>query len=79
MARAKALPSRLCGMGQQPVALLLIVLVLRRPVARQFGAGVVYLLWAIPAARFFLPPRFGGGEGRVELSRDMPADAGRAS
>ncbi len=26
MARAKALPSRLCGMGQQPVALLLIVL-----------------------------------------------------
>lgn len=37
-------------------ALLLIVLVLRRPVARQFGAGVVYLLWAIPAARFFLPP-----------------------
>ena len=36
--------------------LLLIVLMLRRPVARRFGAGVVYLLWAIPAARFFLPP-----------------------
>ncbi len=36
--------------------LLLIVLMLRRPVARQFGAGVVYLLWAIPVARFFLPP-----------------------
>ncbi|MBA4338471.1 MAG: hypothetical protein C0421_06460 [Hyphomonas sp.] len=36
--------------------LLLIVLMLRRPVARQFGAGVVYLLWAIPVVRFFLPP-----------------------
>jgi beta-lactamase regulating signal transducer with metallopeptidase domain len=36
--------------------LLLMVLMLRRPVARQFGAGVVYLLWAIPVARFFLPP-----------------------
>lgn len=36
--------------------LLLMVLMLRRPVARQFGAGVVYLLWAIPVVRFFLPP-----------------------
>ncbi len=36
--------------------LLLIVLMLRRPVARQFGAGVVYVLWAIPVVRFFLPP-----------------------
>lgn len=37
-------------------ALILLVLALRRPVARQFGAGVVYLLWAIPVVRFFLPP-----------------------
>lgn len=37
-------------------ALILVVLLLRRPVSRQFGAGVAYLLWAIPAARFFLPP-----------------------
>lgn len=36
--------------------LILVVLMIRRPVARQFGAGVVYLLWAIPVARFFLPP-----------------------
>ena len=36
--------------------LILVVLMLRRPVSRQFGAGVVYLLWAIPVARFFLPP-----------------------
>ena len=36
--------------------LILVVLMLRRPAARQFGAGVAYLLWAIPVARFFLPP-----------------------
>jgi len=36
--------------------LILIVLMLRRAVSRQFGAGVVYLLWAIPVVRFFLPP-----------------------
>jgi beta-lactamase regulating signal transducer with metallopeptidase domain len=36
--------------------LILIVLMLRRAVSRQFGAGIVYLLWAIPVARFFLPP-----------------------
>lgn len=36
--------------------LILIVLMLRRPASRQFGAGIAYLLWAIPVARFFLPP-----------------------
>lgn len=36
--------------------LILIILMLRRAVSRQFGAGIVYLLWAIPVARFFLPP-----------------------
>ena len=36
--------------------LILIVLMLRRTVSRQFGAGVVYMLWAIPVIRFFLPP-----------------------
>ena len=36
--------------------LILVVLMLRRAVSRQFGAGVVYMLWAIPVARFFLPP-----------------------
>ncbi|HAY06931.1 MAG TPA: M56 family metallopeptidase [Hyphomonas sp.] len=36
--------------------LILVVLMLRRAVSRQFGAGIVYLLWAIPVARFFLPP-----------------------
>ncbi len=36
--------------------LILVVLMLRRTVSRQFGAGVVYLLWAIPVVRFLLPP-----------------------
>lgn len=33
-----------------------IVLVARRPVARHFGAGVAYALWAIPVLRLVLPP-----------------------
>lgn len=36
--------------------LILVVLMLRRAVSRQFGAGIAYLLWAIPVVRFFLPP-----------------------
>ena len=37
-------------------ALMALVLVLRRPVARHFGAQVAYALWAIPLARLFMPP-----------------------
>jgi len=36
--------------------LIAIVLVARRHVARYFGAGVAYALWAIPVARLVLPP-----------------------
>jgi beta-lactamase regulating signal transducer with metallopeptidase domain len=36
--------------------LILIVLMMRPTVSRQFGAGIAYLLWAIPIVRFFLPP-----------------------
>jgi beta-lactamase regulating signal transducer with metallopeptidase domain len=36
--------------------LLLLVLALRRPVARLFGAGWAYALWAVPALRLVLPP-----------------------
>ena len=36
--------------------LMAIVLVARRPVARHFGAGVAYALWAIPVVRLVLPP-----------------------
>ncbi|HEX9953789.1 MAG TPA: M56 family metallopeptidase [Allosphingosinicella sp.] len=36
--------------------LLLLVLAVRRPVARAFGAGWAYALWAVPALRLLLPP-----------------------
>ncbi|HEY0028741.1 MAG TPA: M56 family metallopeptidase [Allosphingosinicella sp.] len=36
--------------------LLLVVLALRGPVARAFGAGWAYALWAVPAVRLVLPP-----------------------
>jgi beta-lactamase regulating signal transducer with metallopeptidase domain len=36
--------------------LMLLVLALRRPVARLFGAGWAYSLWLIPAFRLLLPP-----------------------
>jgi beta-lactamase regulating signal transducer with metallopeptidase domain len=37
-------------------ALIALVLVLRRPVARAFGPGIAYALWALPFLRLFLPP-----------------------
>jgi len=36
--------------------LMLLVLVLRAPVRRMFGAGVAYALWVLPVARLLLPP-----------------------
>jgi beta-lactamase regulating signal transducer with metallopeptidase domain len=36
--------------------LMVMVLVLRGPVARSFGAGWAYALWAVPALRLILPP-----------------------
>lgn len=36
--------------------LLALVLVLRRPVARQFGPQAAYALWALPFLRLLLPP-----------------------
>ncbi|HEX5183383.1 MAG TPA: M56 family metallopeptidase [Allosphingosinicella sp.] len=36
--------------------LMLLVLAIRRPVARLFGAGWAYALWLIPAFRLVLPP-----------------------
>ncbi len=36
-------------------ALILVVLILREPVRKRFGSGVVYGLWLIPAARLFMP------------------------
>lgn len=37
-------------------ALMALVLLLRRPVAKHFGAELAYALWAIPLARLFMPP-----------------------
>ena len=37
-------------------ATMLLVLAVRRPVARLFGAGAAYALWLLPAARLLLPP-----------------------
>ncbi len=37
-------------------ALIALVLVLRRPVARAFGPGMAYALWALPLLRLALPP-----------------------
>ncbi|HET9428365.1 MAG TPA: M56 family metallopeptidase [Allosphingosinicella sp.] len=36
---------------------ILLVLLVRRPVARCFGAGVAYALWLLPAARMLMPPQ----------------------
>ncbi len=36
--------------------LIALVLVLRRPVARMFGPGLAYALWALPLLRLALPP-----------------------
>ena len=36
--------------------LITLVLVARKPVAKHFGAGVAYALWALPLARLVLPP-----------------------
>ncbi len=37
-------------------ALIALVLVTRRPVARAFGPGMAYALWALPMVRLILPP-----------------------
>lgn len=37
-------------------ALILVVLVLRRPVTRWFGPGLAYALWLLPLLRLVLPP-----------------------
>ncbi len=37
-------------------ALIALVLLIRRPVARYFGPNLAYALWALPMARLLLPP-----------------------
>ena len=36
--------------------LIILVLLARKPIAREFGPGIAYALWLIPLARLLLPP-----------------------
>lgn len=45
----------LMGTMLATAALMALVLLIRRPVARLFGARIAYALWLIPAARLFMP------------------------
>ena len=49
-------------------AVMLLVLALRRPVARLFGAGPAYALWLLPMLRLLAPPL-------PSLSPDLPLPA----
>lgn len=53
-------------------ALIALVLLLRRPVARHFGAGAAYALWFLPLARLILPPVTLPGWMRPALSDTAP-------
>jgi beta-lactamase regulating signal transducer with metallopeptidase domain len=46
--------------------LMLMVLLVRRPVARHFGPGVAYALWCIPAARVLMPSLDGAPVSELE-------------
>jgi bla regulator protein BlaR1 len=59
-------------------ALMALVLVLRRPVARYFGAEIAYLLWAVPLARLFMPPVTQTIEVPVSVAAYDPATDGAA-
>ncbi len=61
--------------------LVLLVLILRRPVAKRFGAGAAYALWMLPLIRLVLPPLpsgwvfrpdLAGGSGEVVLPPPPP-------
>ena len=44
---------------------MLLVLAIRRPVRRLFGAGPAYALWLVPALRLVVPPLAVLGHGRA--------------
>lgn len=51
-------PASIAWLGDTLVAtsvMMALVLLIRQPVARAFGARIAYLLWLIPAARFVMP------------------------
>ena len=55
-------------------ALVLLVLVIRKPFAMRFGAKAAYLLWALPLARFITPPLPGNWSlaGLLGFNRETP-------
>jgi beta-lactamase regulating signal transducer with metallopeptidase domain len=59
--------------------LIVAVLLLRRPVARMFGAGWAYALWLIPALRLILPPLPQLSEALPPVVIFIPATGGAAS
>ena len=66
-------------------ALLLLVLLIRSSVARNFGASVAYWLWLLPAARLFMPvlteevtvPALPAANAFIESIRATPATYGQ--
>lgn len=59
--------------------LLAAVLLLRRPVARLFGAGWAYALWLVPALRLVLPPLPQLAQALPPVVIFIPAAGGSAS
>jgi beta-lactamase regulating signal transducer with metallopeptidase domain len=53
--------------------LMLLVLLVREPVRRQFGAAAAYALWLIPAARIAMPPMTQTVERMVAVAEPGPA------
>lgn len=50
--------------------LMAVILIIRRPVAKMFGAGVAYAMWLIPAVRLLMPTLEGAA---VPVSSDAQA------
>ncbi len=57
-------------------ALVLLVLLIRKPFAMRFGAKAAYLLWALPLARFITPPLPGNWSlaGLLGFNRPAPVE-----
>lgn len=60
-------------------ALIALVLVLRRPVARWFGPGLAYALWALPLLRLAVPPLVLPASEPVPVVESAEAAAGAAA
>ena len=56
--------------------LVLFVLVIRKPFAKRYGAKAAYLLWALPLARFVMPPLPGNWSlaGLLGFNRPAPVE-----